>query len=480
MKAHPFASLLRLAVLLAVASPASAQRPQFDPQCDYTYDLAATEAEVREVMLDVQGFAWPENLPPGDSIFLEIHVRAEGEAETKVTAGRGPVRLHQAFEGNTHGRRFLDLSPLGAGEGGRVTLSAEGGSWGTGPAKLFIYRNTPLSARRVLVVAPHPDDAEIGAFGIYLQTKADVVTVTSGDAGGNNFEALWPESGDHFRVKGWIRTWDSISIPFYGGVFPGKARNLGYYDAMLRLMQAEPKKVLAPLKAKLDDPGYYRRFNVDPALRDRPFVSTWENLVADLAWELGRVRPQVIVTPHPMLDNHPDHQFTTIALIEALERWQGDCELLLYTNHALENEAWPLGARDGMSGLPPWSGQELFFRRILSLPLTVEEQKLKLVALEAMHDLREFDLREKAPPILTEALQKARERFDYFRRGPRPNELFFVATREDAKRLREAFLAAQAALRSTIPGSPTPATTSTPATSSAPETAAPGIDPSRP
>ena len=60
-----------------------------------------------------------------------------------------------------------------------------------------------------------------------------------------------------------------------------------------------------------------------------------------------------------------------------------------------------------------------------------------------MHDLREFDLRERVPPILTEALQRNRQRFDYFRRGPRPNELFFVATREDAVRLRAAFLASR-------------------------------------
>jgi hypothetical protein len=84
----------------------------------------------------------------------------------------------------------------------------------------------------------------------------------------------------------------------------------------------------------------------------------------------------------------------------------------------------------------------LYFRRIYSHPLTPEEQKLKLVALEAMHDLREFDLRTKAPPILTEAMLRARQ-YDYFRRGPRPNELFFVATREEAKKMREAFLASR-------------------------------------
>lgn len=418
-----------------------AQRPRFDPAQDYGYELAATEAEVVEVTLDSTGFDWPHRANAADTIWLELKLVGTEGAAPELAAMRGDTAARQVFEQGGRGRRFLDLSPLRAGQGGRVLLSGTGTVWSRGPARLFLYRNPPLSGRRVLVLAPHPDDAEIAAFGVYLRTKADVVTVTSGDAGGNNFEVLWPEPGEHFRVKGWIRTWDSIAVPLFGGVFPGRARNLGYYDAMLRLMQAEPAKEFAPQKAVIPEPGYYRKFNVDEALRDRPFRSTWENLVADLAWELRRVRPQVIVAPHPLLDNHADHQFTTIALIEALEEWPGDCELLLYTNHGLENEAFPLGGRDAMTGLPAWSGAALYFSRIYSHPLTPEEQKLKLVALEAMHDLREFDLRDKPPAVLTPEAQRTRERHDYFRRGPRPNELFFVATRADAKRLREAFLA---------------------------------------
>lgn len=430
-----------LALLLGFVVSVAAQRPQFDPQRDYAYDLAATEAAVVPVALEAGGWAWPAAVPSGDTAFLELTLTATGTGEPRLRATRGGVTLHQVFEEGTRGRRFLDVSPLLRADGGRVELAAEGATWAEGPARLFVYRNTPTTGRRVLVLAPHPDDAEIAAFGVYRRTGADVVTVTAGDAGGRNFEALWNEPGEHYRVKGWIRTWDSISVPFFGGVMPGRARNLGYYDALLRRMHEQPDQAFAPLLARLDDPAYYRKLNVDPALRRRAFVPSWRGLVDDLVWELKRVRPQVIVTPHPLLDYHRDHQFTTIALVEALERWRGDCELWLYTNHGWENEAFPLGDRDAMSGLPAWSGAGLFFRRIYSHPLTPEEQKLKLVALEAMHDLREFDLRERVPPILTEAMQLNRQRFDYFRRGPRPNELFFVATRDDAARLRAAFLA---------------------------------------
>ncbi|HEX2862300.1 MAG TPA: PIG-L family deacetylase [Lacunisphaera sp.] len=431
--------LVFLSPWLLTASAGLAQRPHFNPQHDYAYNLATPDAIVAEVELAAGGFAWPAQAVEADTAFLEIFlVQTEGPGP-EVVASRGTASVRHVFEENAKGRRFLDVSPLLQAPGGQVVLRGRGAQWQPGLAKLFLYRNRPLAARRVLVLAPHPDDAEIAAFGVYHRTNADVITVTSGDAGGENFKALFDQPAEHYRQKGRIRTWDSISVPFYGGVYPGKARNLGFYDGILKRMHAVPNEALPPLMAKLEDPGHYRSLNVDARLRDRPFKGTWEGLVADLVWELKRVRPEVIVAPHPMLDNHADHQFTTIALIDALARWKGKCELYLYTNHALENEAWPLGGRDAMSGLPPWSGSSLFFRRIYSHPVSPEEQKLKLVALEDMHDLRAFDLRDGTSPV-SEAERNAGKTYDYYRRGPRPNELFFVVTREDAAKLREAFL----------------------------------------
>lgn len=424
---------------LGLAATALAQRPHFDSQRDYAYDLAATDAIVVPVELTTDGFAWPTAAQDGDTAFLEITLTATTGDAPEVKAVRGAIATRQVFEANAKGRRFMDVSPLLDATGARVALTGTGATWSTGTARLFLYKNPPLAGRRVLVLAPHPDDAEIAAFGVYSRTGADVITVTAGDAGGDNFKVLFPDKPEHYRVKGWIRTWDSISVPFYGGVYPGKARNLGYYDALLRPMHAKPTEAVSPLIAKLDDPGYYRKFNVDARLRARPFTATWQALVEDLVWELRRVKPEVVVAPHPLLDAHGDHQFTTIALIEALAKWRGQCELYLYTNHALENEAWPLGDRDAMSGLPPSSRAGLFFRRIYSHPLALAEQNLKRVALEAMHDLRGFDLRDGTP--VSEAEHRALKPSDYHRRGPRPNELFFVLTREDAFRLREAFLA---------------------------------------
>ncbi|MET0262039.1 MAG: PIG-L family deacetylase [Rariglobus sp.] len=430
-----------------ISATAWSQRPQFKVRSDYAYDLAATRATTVAVELNKDGFVWPQGLSSEETLFLEVSLDSGRADKPALELSANGITVRQVFEAGGAGRRFFDVSPLRAlAPGTKVSLAGSGATWSTGAARVFAYRNPSLRDQRVLVIAPHPDDAEIAAFGIYRQSGSQVVTVTAGDAGGENFETLFPENGEHYRIKGWIRTWDSISVPFYGGVMPGAARNLGYYDATLRKMQQAPTTPAGPLYAALDDPAYFRRLNVDRALRDRKFAGTWQGLVKDLVWELRRVRPTIIVAPHPLLDAHADHQYTTIALIEALEQWKGRCELYLYTNHAMENEAFPLGERHAMTGLPPWSAGDLFFQRLYSHPLSVEEQKLKLVALEDMHDLRAFDMRDGTPPVDAETRNSWRD-YDYYRRGPRPNELFFVLSREDAKRMREAFLAQQAARR---------------------------------
>jgi LmbE family N-acetylglucosaminyl deacetylase len=458
----PLAGALVLTVALFAPPAVAAARPDpdlepFDSRADYGYDLATTAAEVHPVSLTAArgraaatAFVWPADVD-GDTVFLEIDLLGSRSGAPALSVSGGGAQAVQVFEDGARGRRFVDLTPLSRGveTGETVELAADGVRVAPGPTRLYAFTNVPVTGLRVLVIAPHPDDAEIAAFGVYSSSDADVVTVTSGDAGEQGFRALFPEPGEHYRMKGWIRTWDSITVPFFGGVAPGRARNLGYYDATLRRLWQERPRAIEPLLAKLENPGFYRSLNVDPGLAARPFTASWPSLVGDLAAELERVQPRVVVAPHPLLDRHRDHQFTTIALLEALESWPGDCELWLYTNHATGNESWPFGPREAMSGLPPWpapavrggastAGAGLFFSRLYSHPLDADTRERKQVALEAMHDLRPFDLRpEDGVGDPTTRRERAEApRYDYFRRAPRPNELFFVLTRDDARRLR--------------------------------------------
>jgi LmbE family N-acetylglucosaminyl deacetylase len=240
-------------------------------------------------------------------------------------------------------------------------------------------------------------------------------------------------------LRGEVRVWDSLVVPQLGGVSQERTVNLGYstytlkgfHDAARGRVPAEGPNATAATV------GPYRQGAVEQLLGGRPATADWASFVADLVALVEATRPNVIVAPHPALDDHTDHQYTTIALLEALEELQDrSTTLLLYNNHHRLAEHYPYGPSTALMTLPPWFGGTRF-AGILSYRLDEATQLRKLFALEAMHDLRAPPLRlmTGAPTgVLWARLKQAAELvrrdpfgdYSYFRRAVRPNELFFV------------------------------------------------------
>ena len=177
----------------------------------------------------------------------------------------------------------------------------------------------------------------------------------------------------------------------------------------------------------------------------RPRESKWGNLVDDTLTLLKKVKPAVIVAPHPQLDTHRDHQFTTVALSEALSRWNRPVTLLLYTNHADRNR-YPYGPAGTLMSLPP-PPADVTIDRLYSLPLSPSLQRLKLFALESMRDLRlsptrQYQLAREEWRTLSPEKPGPPPDITYLRRGPRSNELFYVYDRETFAEMVKAFLGA--------------------------------------
>ena len=413
----------------------------FVRQDDYNYHLSSLKSAVlHSVSIGPSGFVWPTGIRKKDTALLEFQLNgAEGSYPAIRISFEGKTFV-QYFEEGGAGIRYIDLTPLisaNISEGQFVHLSSEGAKLTPGQGILATFDNSINLDDKVLVIAPHPDDAEIAAYGMYRDTKADVVTITAGDAGGENFSALWPDPGEQYRAKGRIRTIDSLTVPLLGGLKAEQIRNLGYYDSTLQLLhEKRPNPVPAPL-AKLENPAYFRQFNFDAELRERPFSSSWPNLVNDLYIELEKLEPDIVVAPHPILDRHRDHQYASLALFEALQSWRHEVKVLLYTNHASGNEAFPLGPREGMMGLPPWNEDNISITGIYSHQLDSEAQRQKLIALEAMHDLRPLDLRDGSRVEHIDPL------YDYFRRGPRPNEIFLVTNLSGLRAISAEFFRAE-------------------------------------
>jgi LmbE family N-acetylglucosaminyl deacetylase len=392
---------------------------------------------------------WPESAGADwDTALLGVTVIAEpGARSPYIEVGSGIVSERQHFSAGDNGPRWLNLSFLrGTLKGGaRITLRVDGIALSGDQTTLRLFASHPDFSKSILVLAPHPDDAEIGTFGVYAHRKATVVTVTSGNAGEPTYESVFNDIPELYRFKGHIRVIDSITVPWQGGIPPDRTFNMGYFDGRLAEMHDKPDQVIPEVYSTNTDLAVYLTDNIGSLLPKKSRASTWPNLVADLETLLKKVKPAVILAPHPQLDSHRDHQFTTIALAEAMARWKKPVTLLLYTNHA-DGGRYPYGpAGTAMSLPPPPAGREVLLDRIYSHPLTADLQRLKLFALESMHDLRYNPTRQYQLAVDDERTSRSEKHgpepdITYLRRGPRSNELFYVYDQDSVKPMTNKFL----------------------------------------
>lgn len=441
------------AVLLLLG--AGALRAQDATPGDDRYRFAAKGGHEASVVLDATAigasFSWPE-VPAGWDTAL-LGLRVEGSAPAvRVELRAGSAVVVNDLDAQARGLRWLNLSGLRAAltPGARVDVLVQGATLSRTPAVLRTFANGLDLSRRVLVVAPHPDDAEIAAFGLYASARdVTVVTVTSGNAGDANYADDYPEPADQYRFKGFLRAVDSVTVPWQGGVPPARCYNLGYFDARIRQMREQPRETVAEVYGPNDDVAVYRRANVSTLLPNGPRKNSWANLVADLEAVLKKVKPEIVVAPQPYLDTHSDHQYVTVALAEALERWKKPARFLLYTNHAGQNQ-WPYGPPQNHVPLPPYAEADLPVQAVYAHALTPDLRRRKLYALETMHDLRLSPAEQMAcgdPAAARRPDYPRSATSDYFRRGPRPEEVFFVFDRDGVRDLVRGFVAFDAARR---------------------------------
>ena len=393
------------------------------------------------------GIVWPELVDARwDTALLGVQINADAAVTApyvEIAAGNASDR--QYFPPGDAGERWLNVTFLRmAMVGTRISLRGEGVTFASTAAKLRLFEGSFDLSRPVLVLAPHPDDAEIGAFGLYANRNASVVTVTAGNAGAPTYEAVFEDPADQYLFKGRIRLIDSITIPWQGRIPPERAFNMGYFDARIAEMHEKRDAVIPEMYRPNTDINVYRRENIGTLLPLRPRESKWSNLVDDTLSLLKKVKPAVIVAPHPQLDTHRDHQYVTVALSEALARWNRPVTLLLYTNHADRNR-YPYGPAGTLMSLPPPPPGDVVIDRIYSHPVPPALQRMKLFALESMHDLRftptrQYQLARQDARAMAPEKTGPEPDITYLRRGPRSNELFYVYDRDSFNAMVKDFL----------------------------------------
>lgn len=403
----------------------------YKPSDDYSYVFPAGTAQ-QPVRVGPQGALLLERPPaPGETLILQVHLRASWAGrwvDPAVWVGDD----RQEFERGVQGRRYLNLSGQGAAlaagtlrlHGARCRVAAE--------AQLFVQANEDYAGQRVMIVAPHADDAELAAFGLYSRcAEASIVTLTQGEIEAQAYQRLGLSLGQAAELKGRLRSWDSLAVPLWGGVPASRCVQLGYYCLQLRAMANEPTGAFGSRESGQSDIRSVRKHNPLALPADADGQPSWHNLVADLTALLEHYRPQVVVTPHPQLDPHADHVASTEALFAAIAAsdWKPQ-RALFYANHLHDNDRWPMGRAGAGVALPP-AIEALPADRLWSPVLSAGTQLDKAMALGMQHDLQ-------GRPALKKRLRRCFQYWlagrrwpatgedEFFRKAVRRHELFWV------------------------------------------------------
>jgi LmbE family N-acetylglucosaminyl deacetylase len=407
----------------------------YSPKDDYLYNFPP-EAEVMGITLEggKLNLQAPLELAGDETLILALDIKSSWLGrffDPCVELVGTDAADSQAFERGVSGLRYLNLTGLGLAladgslrvRGRFCTVS--------GAPRLWVFRQPDARKQRVMVIAPHADDAELAAFGLYSQAADTwIVTLTAGEIEAEHYQQMGMDKAEASRIKGRLRAWDSITVPRWGGVPEAQCVQLGYFCLQLPAMQATPDQPIASREAQLTDTRIFRQFNAMTLPGDADGAPTWNNLLADVRALLLQARPQVLVMPHPAIDPHPDHICAQAAVLEALKELEWQPEVVLgYANHLHDNDRWPMGnAYNGVS-LPAVFDADLQMIPY-SLQLSVAQQRDKAMALGMMHDLQppmpfKRRVRRWLQRLLAGRRWPAEGENEFFRKAVRRHELFW-------------------------------------------------------
>ncbi|MBN8512766.1 MAG: GlcNAc-PI de-N-acetylase [Candidatus Accumulibacter regalis] len=411
----------------------------YSPQDDYQYHFPAETAQ-QTVSLIAGRVQLSAPLAAGETLILELHLQSTllGHClDPHVVLGDD----RQDFERAVNGRRYLNLSGQAAALA-RNELSISGRFCRLPPtALLHVLDNPDYSRRRMMLIAPHADDAELAAYGLYSRAAGfarsrenggvTIVTLTQGEIEADRYRSLGLDSAAAACLKGRLRTWDSLAVPLWGGVAQSCCVQLGYYCLQLPAMLAEPEQSFASRESGGADVRQARAHNPLPLPADADGLPSGKNLLADLVALLEHFRPEVVVMPHPELDPHADHIAGTQALLQAVECscWKPEIGLL-YANHLHDNDRWPMGPAGQGVALPPALAPlppDALWSPCLSPAVQID----KAMALAMQHDLQgtlpcKKRLRRTIQKLLAARQWPASGENEFFRKAVRRHELFWV------------------------------------------------------
>lgn len=407
-----------------------AKKYRYNTHKDYMYNLEKNF--INRVVLDDNSFEFDKNAY--DTVFVKIELSFNFISYFLKPFIEIEHKKHY-FEYGAKGIRYLNISHTQSND---IKLGLHNLTLNKQELAIYGYTNNiNLEKDSLLILAPHADDAEIAGFGFYKSMKnVNIVTITIGEHGNCNYCDMYDNDEDKASLKkAELRTIDALTTGLYGGIKTENSMALGYFGGSLKWMRENPNKDASSLRTGLNDMNLFRRVshsNINLVDNTSPNYNSFLN---DLTTIIEQIEPDIIVTPHPIIDSHEDHKYTTYALKDVLKVIKHKCKILSYTNHLSMSESYPLGDFHSSISLPP-NFKEFNFESIYSFGLSENLQVDKFFALESIHDLRDSSIQisiKKAYRQLNKLISRKIKGKDksYYKRAIRANELFFVVALDD-------------------------------------------------
>ena len=235
------------------------------------------------------------------------------------------------------------------------------------PPTEFAFNIPPSSGRRILIVAPHPDDETLAHAGVIYHAlhgnhlahaRVRVAIVTSGDAytsAVSNYyygDTIHTPTAADFRNSALVRHGESLNaMSRLGLIASDDVLFLGYPDQGLRSLYTNNYDTANAWTSSYTqrnekyDPDAFRRDASPESIR---YAGT--NVLQDLVAILSSFGPTEVYVPD-LRDSHVDHDYTYLFLAEAL-RTTGTRSTTIYREiiHAQQQSStyWPNPAWDGV------------------------------------------------------------------------------------------------------------------------------------
>jgi hypothetical protein len=414
-----------------------AKKYKYDQSNDYVYSL--NKNLLLQAKLTDNTVLLTNNTEDYDTLFLKIDISYNPLSYFfKPTIEIENVKHY--FEYGAKGIRYLNISHV---KDKTLKLKMKHLILSDTDISIYGYKNDMNMSDKILILAPHADDAEIAAFGLYKTAQnVTIVTTTAGEHGHCNYCDIYDNNRTKNSLKkGELRVLDALTVPLLGNVDIRDSLTLGYFGGSLKWMSENHDKKASSLVSGINDINLFRKVshaNIKLPSHVEPLHSSFTN---DLKEIIEQIKPTIIITPHPSIDSHPDHKYTTITLSHALQETNHNCKLFLYTNHLELSETYPIGKMNSAVTLPP-SKKKFYFDSLYSFGLDKDLQIDKFFALESIHDLRDslvFISIKKSLKHLNKMIKREVTGKDksYYKRAVRANELYFVVESENIDKLMD-------------------------------------------